>query len=319
MLGAGADRARRWRSRRSSGCAGARRDRLAQARARPCVGADMRAARARRRLVARARAWGGGELPEVVFEATGAQEPMRASLDVGRAGGPGRGRRPLDARGAAAHRGLALPRARSARHSCCDAADFAEAVELVAGARRRGGAADSHGFALDEAPAAIASRSTYPAEVMKALVHAGWHRSGQIGRLFDVRGRRAVVTGAASGLGLAISRGAGRLRRAGHARRSSTPSGSSEVGGALRGPWLRCSHRSRRRDRRRLGACRLRRRRRRPTAASTSSSRTRASRPSRATRTPAGRSSTRWRTTSGDGSSASTSTASCTPCAPPRR
>ena len=33
-------------------------------------------------LAARRAQWGGGELPEVVVEATGAQEPMRASLDA---------------------------------------------------------------------------------------------------------------------------------------------------------------------------------------------------------------------------------------------
>ena len=38
-------------------------------------------------LVARARDWTGGELPEVVVEATGVKEPMRLALDFGGGGG----------------------------------------------------------------------------------------------------------------------------------------------------------------------------------------------------------------------------------------
>ena len=124
-------------------------------------------------LVARAREWGGGELPEVVFEATGATEPMRASLDVvaqaGRVVVVGLSTHEVPLRvGALPFRELDL-----LGTSCCDAADFAEAVELVA--RRRDAVAPliSHEFALEEAPEAIAFAIEHPAEVMKALVHAG--------------------------------------------------------------------------------------------------------------------------------------------------
>ena len=65
-------------------------------------------------LVARARDWGGGELPEVVVEATGAQEPMRASLDVVAQTGRVLVVGPLDARGAAAR----SARCRSASSTC---------------------------------------------------------------------------------------------------------------------------------------------------------------------------------------------------------
>ena len=124
-------------------------------------------------LVARAREWGGGELPEVVFEATGAQEPMRASLDVvaqaGRIVVVGLSTHEVPLRiGALPFRELDV-----LGTSCCDAADFAEAVELVARARAAVEPLISHEFALDEAPAAMAYAIDHPAEVMKALVHAG--------------------------------------------------------------------------------------------------------------------------------------------------
>ena len=124
-------------------------------------------------LVARARQWGGGELPEVVFEATGAKAPMRAALDaVAQAGrvvvvGLSTHEVPLRV-GALPFRELDL-----LGTSCCDASDFAEAVALVA---RRSAAVEpliSHEFELAEAPAAIAYAIEHPAEVMKALVHTG--------------------------------------------------------------------------------------------------------------------------------------------------
>jgi L-gulonate 5-dehydrogenase len=124
-------------------------------------------------LVARARDWGGGALPEVVFEATGALEPMRTSLDVvaqaGRVVVVGLSTHEVPLRiGALPFRELDL-----LGTSCCDASDFAEAVALVA---RRSSAVEpliSHDFELAEAPAAIAFAIDNPAEVMKALVHAG--------------------------------------------------------------------------------------------------------------------------------------------------
>jgi threonine dehydrogenase-like Zn-dependent dehydrogenase len=124
-------------------------------------------------LVSRARAWGGGALPEVVFEATGAEGPMRASLDAvaqaGRVVVVGLSTHEVPLRiGALPFRELDL-----LGTSCCDASDFAEAAALVA---RRSAAVEpliSHEFALAEAPAAIAFAIEHPAEVMKALVLTG--------------------------------------------------------------------------------------------------------------------------------------------------
>jgi threonine dehydrogenase-like Zn-dependent dehydrogenase len=123
-------------------------------------------------LVARAREWGDGELPEVVVEATGAREPMRAALEVvaqtGRVLVVGLSTHEVPLQiGALPFRELDLLGV-----SCCSSGDFAEAVALVS--RRRGWVEPliSHEYALEDAPAAIAYAIEHPAEVMKALVHA---------------------------------------------------------------------------------------------------------------------------------------------------
>jgi threonine dehydrogenase-like Zn-dependent dehydrogenase len=122
-------------------------------------------------LAASARAWGAGDLPDVVVEATGASEPMRAALDVvAQAGrvvvvGLSTHEVPLQV-GRLPFRELDVLGV-----SCCNADDFAEAVALVA---RRRGAVDrliSHEFGLEQAPEAIAYAIAHPAEVMKAVVH----------------------------------------------------------------------------------------------------------------------------------------------------
>ena len=68
----------------------------------------------------------------------------------------------------------------------------------------------THEFSLEQAPEAIAYAMEHPAEVMKAVVRvdarAVTDRAAEtLGRLFDVRGTRVVVTGAASGLGFAMA------------------------------------------------------------------------------------------------------------------
>ena len=89
----------------------------------PAPGAD---------LAGLARAWCGGELPEVVVEATGAPEPMRAALSaVGQTGrvlvvGLSTGDVPLPI-GTLPFRELDVLGV-----STCAADDFAEAVALVA-------------------------------------------------------------------------------------------------------------------------------------------------------------------------------------------
>ena len=117
-----------------------------------------------------AREWARGDGPEVVFEATGVAGLVQAGVDaVAQAGrvvvvslsserAPIRvGDQPLkeiDVLGV----------------SCCRAADFGAAVDLVG--RRRDVAAGlvSHQFALEEAPRAIEYAMHHPAEVMKAVV-----------------------------------------------------------------------------------------------------------------------------------------------------
>ena len=54
--------------------------------------------------------------------------------------------------------------------SCCRAADFGAAVDLVARRRTVAAGLVTHQFALDEAPRAIDYAMHHPAEVMKAVV-----------------------------------------------------------------------------------------------------------------------------------------------------
>jgi L-gulonate 5-dehydrogenase len=135
-------------------------------------GADLAPIEPGEDLVALARAWGGGELPEVVVEATGAQEPMRASLDAvaqtGRVLVVGLSTHDVPLRiGTLPFRELDVLGV-----STCSADDFAEAVALVA---RRSDAVErliTHEYALEDAPAAIAFAIDNPEEAMKVLVHA---------------------------------------------------------------------------------------------------------------------------------------------------
>jgi threonine dehydrogenase-like Zn-dependent dehydrogenase len=136
-------------------------------------GADLALAGPGADLTNLARAWCGGELPEVVVEATGAPEPMRAALAA--VGQTGRVLVVGLSTGDVALPIAALPfrELDVLGVSTCAAEDFAEAVELVA---RRSDAVEaliSHEFTLEEAPAAIAFAIAHPGEAMKVLVHAG--------------------------------------------------------------------------------------------------------------------------------------------------
>jgi threonine dehydrogenase-like Zn-dependent dehydrogenase len=136
-------------------------------------GADLALSEPGDDLVARAREWGGGDLPDVVVEATGAQEPMRAALDVvaqaGRVLVVGLSTHEIPLRiSALPFRELDLLGV-----SCCNASDFAEAVALVSRRRDAIEPLISHEFGLEDAPAAIAFAIEHPAEVMKAVVHVG--------------------------------------------------------------------------------------------------------------------------------------------------
>jgi threonine dehydrogenase-like Zn-dependent dehydrogenase len=136
-------------------------------------GADLALVEPGDDLVARVREWGGGELPEIVVEATGAPEPMRAALEaVAQTGrvlvvGLTTQEVPLPI-GILPFRELDVLGV-----STCTAEDFAEAVEVVARHRSAVEALISHDFALEDAPEAIAFAIEHPAEAMKVLVHAG--------------------------------------------------------------------------------------------------------------------------------------------------
>jgi threonine dehydrogenase-like Zn-dependent dehydrogenase len=124
-----------------------------------------------RDLLARVRDWAGGELPEVVVEATGSKQAMRASLDLVAAAGRvlvvGLSSHDVPLRiGALPFRELDLLGV-----STCQSGDFAAAADLV---QRRPEAVlplITHEFALEEAPHAITYAIEHPAEVMKAVVH----------------------------------------------------------------------------------------------------------------------------------------------------
>jgi L-gulonate 5-dehydrogenase len=121
-------------------------------------------------LAAVARAW-AGEAPEVVVEATGAPEPMRAALEAVSPAGrlvvvglsdyevPLRiGRLPfreLDVLGV----------------SCCNPGEFEVAADIVSRWHEAVAPLLTHDFSFEEAPDAIVYAIDHPDEVMKAVVH----------------------------------------------------------------------------------------------------------------------------------------------------
>ncbi len=146
-------------------------DRVESRLGRSASGAELAVAGEGEDLAARARRWTGGELPEVVVEATGAKEPMRLALDLvasaGRVVVVGLSSHEVPLRvGALPFRELDVLGV-----SCCLGDEFAAAAELVA---RHGDAIApllTHEFSLEEAPEAITFASEHPSEVMKAVVH----------------------------------------------------------------------------------------------------------------------------------------------------
>ena len=112
--------------------------------------------------MARARDWTGGELPEVVVEATGAKEPMRLALDLVAAAGRvvvvGLSGHDVPLRvGALPFRELDVLGV-----SCCQGHEFAAAAELVVRYRDAVAPLLTHEIPLEEAPQAIAFRSSIP-------------------------------------------------------------------------------------------------------------------------------------------------------------
>ncbi|MGZ4334635.1 MAG: alcohol dehydrogenase catalytic domain-containing protein [Gaiellaceae bacterium] len=146
-------------------------DRIAGRLERCASGADLAVAGEGDDLEARAREWTGGELPEVVVEATGAKEPMRLALDLVAAAGRvvvvalSAHDVPLRV-GILSHRELDVLGV-----SCCQGHEFAAAADLVARHRDAVAPLLTHDFSLEEAPQAIAFAIEHPDEVMKAVVH----------------------------------------------------------------------------------------------------------------------------------------------------
>ncbi len=122
-------------------------------------------------LLALVREWAGGGLPEVVVEATGSKQAMRASLDLVAAAGRvlvvGLSSHEVPLRiGALPFRELDVLGV-----STCQDVDFAAAADLVLRHRSAVAPLITHEFSLEEAPGAIAYAIANPAEVMKAVVH----------------------------------------------------------------------------------------------------------------------------------------------------
>jgi L-gulonate 5-dehydrogenase len=121
-------------------------------------------------VVPEAIAWAGGEGPPVVFDATGAPEAIRAGVEMvcsaGRFVQVGMSGHEVALRvGSFTEKELDVLGV-----SCCDAAAFARAVDLV---EREGEALQgliSHEFALEQAPEALAYAMENPTEVMKVVV-----------------------------------------------------------------------------------------------------------------------------------------------------
>jgi threonine dehydrogenase-like Zn-dependent dehydrogenase len=135
-----------------------------------CIGAETLVWTDAAEVVARAREWGGPGGPPVGLDATGVPAAVRAMVDAvasaGRAVQVGMSTDEVSIRiGSLTEKELDLLGA-----SCCDAADFAEAVAVV---ERNGDAIArliSHEFALEQAPEAMRFAMSNPTEVMKVVI-----------------------------------------------------------------------------------------------------------------------------------------------------
>jgi threonine dehydrogenase-like Zn-dependent dehydrogenase len=120
--------------------------------------------------VAAAREWAGGDGPEVVIEATGVPALVQTAIEMvaptGRVVVVGLSAEPAPVRiGDLPFRELDVLGV-----SCCQAGEFADAVDLVRRHRAAAAALVTHEFPLERAPEAIAYAIEHPTEVMKAVV-----------------------------------------------------------------------------------------------------------------------------------------------------
>jgi threonine dehydrogenase-like Zn-dependent dehydrogenase len=121
-------------------------------------------------VVARARDWAGGGGPPVAVDATGVPAAVRAMVDMvvsaGRAVQVGMSTHEVTLRiGSLTEKELDLLGV-----SCCDADDFAQAVDVVQRHSEPIGRLISHQFRLAEAPEALRFAMSNPTEVMKVVI-----------------------------------------------------------------------------------------------------------------------------------------------------
>jgi L-gulonate 5-dehydrogenase len=122
---------------------------------------------------AAAREWSGGDGPEVVIEATGVPALVKPAMELvaptGRVVVVG-----LSADDAPIRVGaLPFKEIDVLGVSCCGAAEFGEAVDLVSRRRDAASVLVTHEFALEQAPEAMTYAMEHPTEVMKAVVRIG--------------------------------------------------------------------------------------------------------------------------------------------------
>ncbi len=124
-------------------------------------------------VVAHARAWSGGEGPEVVIDATGVPAAVEAAVDLvtsaGRVVQVGMSGDSVTLRlGSFTEKELDVVGV-----ACCGTGEFAEAVDLVERNADRLAALVSHEFPLAEAPRALEFAMDHPSEVMKVVISPG--------------------------------------------------------------------------------------------------------------------------------------------------
>jgi threonine dehydrogenase-like Zn-dependent dehydrogenase len=142
-------------------------DRLAVARA---LGAETVSWTTADEVVAHARAWGGGDGPQVVVDATGVPAAVQAAVELvtpaGRVVQVGMSGDTVSLRlGSFTEKELDVVGV-----ACCGTGEFAEAVDLTERHAHRLAQLISHEFPLTEAPEAIHFAMEHPREVMKVVI-----------------------------------------------------------------------------------------------------------------------------------------------------
>jgi L-gulonate 5-dehydrogenase len=136
------------------------------------TGADVLDASGVEDVVADARAWSGGEGPQVVFDAVGLPAVVAQAIDLvvaaGRVGLVGLS----DAKVELPMAVMVAKELDVLGSSVCDAAAFAEAAELTVRNAEVIGRLISRRYPLEEAPEAIAWAMANPAEALKVVVEA---------------------------------------------------------------------------------------------------------------------------------------------------